>query len=48
LSIVFDGHDGEPKDYVRELDVGRSLARVSYQIGAMRYRASIFAAIRPE
>jgi alpha-L-fucosidase 2 len=42
LSIAFDGHEAEPQDYVRELDVGRSVARVSYQLGAVRYRREYF------
>ena len=42
LTIAFDGHEAEPQDYVRELDVGRSLARVSYRLGTVGYRREYF------
>lgn len=42
LSILFDGHTDAPDDYVRELDLSRSLARVSYKMGSVKYTREYF------
>lgn len=43
LSIAFDGHAQDPQDYVRELDLSQSLARVSYRMGAVEFTREYFA-----
>jgi alpha-L-fucosidase 2 len=42
LSIAFDGHAEDPQDYVRELDLSQSLARVSYTMGSVKYTREYF------
>jgi alpha-L-fucosidase 2 len=42
LRLLFGGHDGECTEYVRELDLSQSLARVSYKVGDQEYRREYF------
>jgi len=42
LRIMFSGHKGICKDYRRELDLSRSLAKVSYQMDKVRYEREYF------
>ncbi len=42
LRLTFDDYDGTCTEYVRDLDLSQSLARVSYRIGDREYRREYF------
>ncbi|MFC2087777.1 glycoside hydrolase N-terminal domain-containing protein [Bacteroidota bacterium] len=42
LTFSFDNHDGLYSDYIRELDLSSSLAKVSYEIDNVQYQREYF------
>ena len=42
LRVAFDDHEGACSEYVRELDLSKSLSRVSYRIGGRGYHREYF------
>ncbi|RPI42154.1 MAG: glycoside hydrolase family 95 protein, partial [Bacteroidetes bacterium] len=42
LRIRFAGHAGNPVDYIRELDLGDAMGRVSYRVDEVRFKREYF------